>query len=109
MPDLRAAVRTTLTGLGHQVIEAASAEEALTLADIPGLDWVISDLRLGETDGVSLLSTLADRVPGLGMALLTSVPDGDPRRAEGARRWPVLSKPVSAMRLARLLAREEAA
>jgi CheY-like chemotaxis protein len=109
MPDLRAAVRTTLTGLGHQVIEAASAEEALTLADIPGLDWVISDLRLGETDGVSLLSTLADRVPGLGMALLTSVPDGDPRRAEGARRWPVLSKPVSAMRLARLLARKEAA
>jgi signal transduction histidine kinase len=109
MADLRASVREMLTGLGHQVIEAASAEEALTLADIPGLDWVISDLRLGETDGVSLLSTLAGRAPALRLALMTSVPDGDPRRADGARRWPVLSKPVGPGQLARLFADEAAA
>jgi signal transduction histidine kinase len=109
MAELRAAVRTTLTDLGHQVIEAASAEEALTLAEIPGLDWVISDLRLGGEDGVTLLAELASRVPGLRLALMTSAPDGDSRRSEGALRWPVLAKPVGAAQLARLLSREEAA
>jgi signal transduction histidine kinase len=109
MADLRAAVRTTLTDLGHQVIEAASAEEARELSDIPGLDWVISDLRLGAEDGVSLLSGLAVRAPHLKLALMTSVPEGDSRRAEAARRWPVMSKPVGAAHLTRLLAREDAA
>ncbi|MDG4649419.1 PAS-domain containing protein [Roseibacterium sp. SDUM158017] len=109
MADLRASVRMTLTDLGHQVIEASSAEEALTLAEIPGLDWVISDLRLGGEDGVSLLSRLAARAPGLRLALMTSVPDGDARRSEGALRWPVLGKPVGAVQLSRLLADERAA
>jgi CheY-like chemotaxis protein len=47
MAELRATVRTTLTDMGHQVIEAATVGEALALSDIPGLNWVISDLRLG--------------------------------------------------------------
>jgi response regulator RpfG family c-di-GMP phosphodiesterase len=47
MAELRAAVRTTLTDMGHQVIEAATVDEALALSDIPGLNWVISDLRSG--------------------------------------------------------------
>ncbi|MCU4651508.1 PAS-domain containing protein [Roseibacterium sp. SDUM158016] len=109
MAELRASVRTTLTDLGHQVIEAASAEEALTLAEIPGLDWVISDLRLGQADGVDLLNTLATRAPGLRLALMTSAPETDPRRAEGALRWPVLGKPIEAPWLARLFSREDAA
>jgi CheY-like chemotaxis protein len=47
MAELRATVRMTLTDMGHQVIEAATVGEALALSDIPGLNWVISDLRLG--------------------------------------------------------------
>ncbi|GAA5079908.1 PAS-domain containing protein [Roseibacterium beibuensis] len=107
--ELRAGIRETLTQLGHQVIEAASGEEALALAEIPGIDWVISDLRLGEMDGVELLSRLAARHPQLRLALLTSLPENDPRRVEGAARWPVLSKPIEPTRLAAVLNAEVAA
>jgi two-component system OmpR family response regulator len=88
--------------MGHQVIEAATVDEALALSDIPGLNWVISDLRLGPEDGVSLLTQLAHRAPGLQLALMTSVPATDPRREEAASRWPVLPKPVDRVQLARL-------
>jgi PAS domain S-box-containing protein len=109
IPDLRAAVRMTLTDMGHQVIEAATVDEALSLSDIPGLDWVISDLRLGGEDGLSLLGRLAQRAPHLQLALMTSVPASDPRRVEAAARWPVLPKPVDRVGLARLFSDEAAA
>jgi len=109
MAELRAAVRMTLIDMGHQVIEAATVEEALALSDIPGLDWVISDLRLGGEDGVSLLTRLARRAPGLQLALMTSVPASDPRRREAASRWPVLQKPVDRVHLVRLFAEDVAA
>jgi hypothetical protein len=40
---------------------------------------------------------------------MTSVPAGDPRRAEAEARWPVLPKPVDRVQLARLFAQEAAA
>jgi signal transduction histidine kinase len=109
MAEIRAAVRTGLTDLGHQVIEAGSADEARSLADIPGLDWVISDLQLGAEDGVELLAGLSQRHPGLRLALMTSLPQDTPRREAGARRWPVLSKPVERAALAQLLSEATAA
>ncbi|NKX45249.1 PAS-domain containing protein [Roseicyclus persicicus] len=108
-PEIRAHVRDGLTGLGHQVIEAATAEEALALAEIPGIDWVLSDIRLGPDDGVDLLGRIARRQPGLNLALMTSLPATDPLRAQGATRWPVLPKPVDAPALHALLSREAAA
>ncbi len=107
--EIRAAVRDGLTGLGHQVIEATTATEALTLADIPGIDWVLSDIRLGPEDGVTLLDRIASKHPTLHLALMTSLPASDPRRTAGARRWPVLPKPVDATALHTLFAREAAA
>jgi len=107
-PEIRAGVRDALTGLGHQVIEAATAEEALALADIPGVDWVLSDIRLGPADGVDLLTRIARKQPGLKLALMTSLPDTDARHTAGALRWPVLKKPVDAAALHSLLAREAA-
>jgi CheY-like chemotaxis protein len=106
--EIRAHVRDLLTDLGHQVIEAASAEEAAALADLPGLDWVLSDVHLGETDGVDLLGNIAARHPALHLALMTSLPPDDPLFAAGARRWPVLRKPLDAGALAQLLALETA-
>lgn len=105
-PDIRAAIRADLTDLGHQVLEAASAEEALALADVPGIDWVLSDIRLGPTDGVALLARIASKQPTLRLALMTSLPISDPLRREGAARWPVLAKPVSAKALDSLLKQE---
>ncbi|OAN77346.1 hybrid sensor histidine kinase/response regulator [Jannaschia sp. EhC01] len=101
--DIRAHVRDLLTDLGHQVIEAATAEEAQTLADLPGLDWVLSDIHLGGTDGVALLRDIAQRHPALRLALMTSLPPDDPLFASGAARWPVLRKPLDGSVLAGLL------
>jgi signal transduction histidine kinase len=108
MADLRADVREMLTGLGHQVIEAASAEEAETLADLPGLDWVLSDIKLGGMDGVALCARIAARHPDMSLALMTSLPPADPLRGAAAARWPVLSKPLRPGDLHRLLGTEVA-
>ena len=108
--DLRANAREMLIGLGHQVIEAASAEEALALADLQGLDWVISDINLvGEVTGVGLCAELAARHPHLRLALTTALPVSAPLRQAGAARWPVLPKPLSPGSLDALLARRGAA
>ncbi|WP_439139497.1 ATP-binding protein, partial [Roseicyclus sp.] len=108
-PDIRATIRADLTDLGHQVLEAASAEEALALADIPGIDWVLSDIRLGASDGVALLSRIAAKQPMLRLALMTSLPSTDPLRCAGAARWPVLAKPIGTQTLRSLLTQEPAA
>jgi len=104
--DIRAQVRDLLTDLGHQVIEAASAEEAEALADLPGLDWILSDIRLGPVDGVDLLRSIAGRQPSLNLALMTSLPTADPLHVAGAQLWPVLPKPVDAGALHHLLTAE---
>lgn len=106
IPDIRTHVRDLLTDLGHQVIEAASAEEADTLADLPGLDWVLSDINLGGTDGVALLRSISSRQPALKLALMTSLPPDDPRYSAGADHWPVLRKPLDSAALTHLLALE---
>lgn len=108
-PDIRATIRADLIDLGHQVLEATNAQEALTLADIPGIDWVLSDIRLGPTDGVALLTDIAAKRPALRLALMTSLPIGDPLRCAGAQRWPVLTKPIGTQRLNALFSQEPAA
>lgn len=108
MPEIRTQVRDLLTAMGHQVIEAATVEEADTLADLPGLDWILSDIRLGASDGVSLLQTVAARHPALRLALMTSLPASDPLHVAGAARWPVLRKPVDSGALHQLLTMETA-
>ncbi len=79
------------------------------MADIPGIDWVLSDIRLGAGDGVDLLTRIAERQPGLKLALMTSLPEGDTRRNAGAKRWPVMQKPVAPGTLQALFAPEAAA
>ena len=92
---IRTNVREMLTDLGHQVIEAETADEACALADLPGLDWVLSDIRLaGDTTGVDLLNRIAPHHPHLRLALMTSLPTTDALRQAGAAQWPVLSKPL---------------
>ncbi|WP_227285881.1 PAS-domain containing protein [Boseongicola sp. H5] len=108
--ELRATIRDMLTGLGHQVIEAASGAEALALADLPGLDWVLSDINLeGDVTGVDLLTRIADLHPRHRLALMTALPHGDPLRQKGAARWPVLSKPLDPAALTHLFHAEAVA
>ena len=103
-PEVRAATRDVLTDLGHRVIEAGDAAEALALAELPEVDWVVSDINLGAgITGVELCGQLAETRAGLRLALTTALPPGDGLRGQGAARWPVLPKPVAAKDLSALL------
>ncbi len=101
--EIREAVREMLRDLGHSVIEAASAAEAEAMADLPGLDLVLSDLYLrGDRSGLDLAEVL--RARGLSrIALMTSAPPADPLRADASERYALLPKPFDAATLARFL------
>lgn len=104
MPALRASVREMLTDMGHQVIEAASIAEADTLADLPAIDMVLTDIKLsGHVTGVDLLERVATKRPGLKLALMTSLPETHPLRQRGAASWPVLAKPFNSGQLYAIL------
>ncbi|MEI2807359.1 MAG: PAS-domain containing protein [Albidovulum sp.] len=107
--EIRAEVREMLRALGHNVIEAASADEAMALSDLPGLDLVLSDIGLpGAMSGLDLAAALRSRGHPARIVLMTSLPRGDARRGR-AGTLPVLSKPFSAADLAAVLGRREAA
>ncbi|WP_372841859.1 ATP-binding protein, partial [Phaeovulum sp.] len=100
--EIRAGVREMLRGMGHSVIEAASAAEARELAELPGIGLVLSDIHLaGSESGVALAHALMARKPGLPLLLMSSLPEGHALRS--AAPCPVLSKPITeAALLARL-------
>src|SRR5690606_23328434 len=51
-PEIRMLVREMLVGLGHRVIEAETAADALALALLPEIGMVLSDIQLkGEGSG----------------------------------------------------------
>ncbi|PKP85065.1 MAG: hybrid sensor histidine kinase/response regulator [Alphaproteobacteria bacterium HGW-Alphaproteobacteria-2] len=103
-PDLRAGVRDMLRGLGHAVIEAESAEEARTLAGLPGVGLVLSDIALGPGDsGLALLRQLATSGHGADLRLMTALPPGDATRRTAESAFPVLPKPFDAAVLAAFL------
>ena len=107
--DIRETVREMLRSLGHAVIEAATADEGLALADVPGIDLILSDITLpGALTGVDLAERLADRGHPARACLMTSLPPANPLRARGAARFPVLSKPFDAGTLAAFLHRAAA-
>ena len=93
-PEIRTHVREMLVGLGHQVIEAESAADAESLAQLPEIGLVLSDMQLkGAETGLDLLHRLAAARPGLAMGLMTSLPANDTLRREAASAFPLLPKP----------------
>jgi signal transduction histidine kinase len=99
---IRTAIRAMLRGLGHNVIEAASADEAIGLADLPGLDLILSDIVLpGRMTGVDLARALAARAHPARIVLMTALPAGDALRARAP--CPVLTKPLGQADLAALM------
>lgn len=99
--DIRETVREMLRALGHAVIEAASADEALTLADVPGIGLVLSDIQLGGSTGCDLMRQLAARTHPARRLLMSALPAADPRRA--AAPVPVLGKPFDTSALAQAI------
>jgi signal transduction histidine kinase len=100
-PDLREAIRDMLTGMGYSVVEAASVDEACTLAEgLPDFALVLSDISLeGETPGLAL----ATRLTGAPLHFMTSLPTDHPLHIQARRLGPVLPKPFDAADLARFI------
>ncbi|UWR22169.1 PAS-domain containing protein [Sulfitobacter sp. S190] len=101
--NLRAVVRDMLMGLGHSVIEAASADEATALlADLPDIAFILSDIQLkGEATGIDLIGRLGTDGPPL--VLMTSLPGDAALFLEAQKHAPVLQKPFDPDALAALI------
>ncbi len=100
--------RKTLSGFlrkrGYQVIEAASAGEAEQEAAKHRVDLLLTDLRLGGPDGITLLEALKGRHPDLQALVLTAFGTvEDAVRAMRAGAYDFLSKPVDLDRLEALV------
>lgn len=102
-PDIRQTVREMLIELGHTVIEAETADEAERLAEIPGIDLVLSDITLaGGRSGLELLDALWPK--GIAdIRLMSSLPPGNALRDSAEARAALLPKPFSKAELAAFL------
>lgn len=68
----RQLVAALLRSVGHTVLEAASQPAAEALLTEPGLSLVISDFKLAEGDGLSLLTVVRRLRPELSFVLVTA-------------------------------------
>ncbi|MFS4439353.1 PAS-domain containing protein [Paracoccaceae bacterium GXU_MW_L88] len=95
--ELRHTIRDMLRDMGHQVVEAISAEEALELAHLPEVEAILSDLMLaGEMTGLDLARALPKtRAP----ILMTALPRSHPLRRAAETDYPLLAKPFGAAEL----------
>ncbi len=100
---LRATVRDMLMDLGHSVIEAASADEAIALiADLPDIALALSDIQLeGDATGIDLARRMDKTLP---LILMTSLPAEHALFQEAQTLAPVLRKPFTAQDLSALIA-----
>lgn len=83
--------------LGHQAILANSGEQALAIAASEAPDLILSDMRLADMDGLSLLGRLKDSAStaGITVVMLSASPELDAAEmahAAGAKDY--LLKPV---------------
>lgn len=102
--EIRETVREMLRAMGHAVIEASSAEEGLRLAELPGIDMILSDITLaGEMTGVDMLEQLATKGHPARVCLMSALPPGAALRERGAARFGVLQKPFGIQDLDRIL------
>ncbi|MGH7752102.1 MAG: response regulator, partial [Gemmatimonadales bacterium] len=77
-PRLRRVLLRLLEADGHQCFEAGSGVEALqVLAREPGITLVLSDIRMPEMDGVTLLREITARFPDVAVVMVTAVAEVD--------------------------------
>jgi CheY-like chemotaxis protein len=90
-----------LEDLGHEVVEASSGEEALTLLEKTGFDMLITDQAMPRMTGLQLLDVVRERWPGLPVILATGyaeIPGGTQVSV------PKLGKPFTERELGQALA-----
>jgi EAL domain-containing protein (putative c-di-GMP-specific phosphodiesterase class I) len=74
-PALRRAMGRSLAGRGHEVVQAASGQEAIDELDRGRFDVVVSDIQMTGLDGMHLLREVHARESELPVVLVTGAPD----------------------------------
>jgi len=74
-PTMRQLLRTHLKRQNYEIVEAAAAEEALSIVKENDLDLVITDVKLGGMTGVELLSEIKRIYPDLPVIVMTGMPE----------------------------------
>ena len=103
--DSRLIFKMLLQQKGHSVEAAASAKQALLLAEKHKFDIVISDLGLPDLNGVELMTILRDRYSLSGIAITGFGMDDDIQRSKSAGFDYHLAKPVDPTKVDQALAR----
>ncbi|MCP5076349.1 MAG: response regulator [Rhodobacteraceae bacterium] len=98
--EIRTSVRAMLRDIGHTVLEADSAEEALALAQVPGVTHVLSDIMLsGEMNGLEMVSEMQSGGLSVPVIMMTGLPPSDRARRTAERSYSLLPKPFSEAQL----------
>jgi PAS domain S-box-containing protein len=93
-----------LAGLGHAVLEAGDAHEALAVLEREPVDVLITDIGLPGTSGGTLAVEASRRIPGLGIVFASGRDALPPEAAElPPGRTVLLRKPYDLRRLAEAL------
>lgn len=71
--SIRCLLEQFLTLKGCETIVVSTFEEASLAVDAQPPDLIVSDLTLGETDGLTVVAALKSRLPGIPVLLLTGV------------------------------------
>lgn len=72
---LRLALRRTLEQAGYNVIEAADGQEALQMIlTTGGFDLIITDIKMPQRDGLSLIRTLKNAKVQIPVVVITAYP-----------------------------------
>ena len=81
----------TLVAIGYEAEDARSAREALAKLAESKFHLIISDIKMPEMDGLSLLERIRENYPGLPVVFITGLPQTDILRS--ANPEGILSKP----------------
>lgn len=103
---LREALVDTLSLAGYHTIEADSAEQAMVTLATHAVDLVVSDIQMGEMNGLALLRSVKNKYPDMPVLLMTAyatIDDAVKAMRDGATDY--LSKPFSPQVLLNLVGR----
>jgi two-component system response regulator FlrC len=67
----------TLSTIGYSAVPALGGPEALVKLEQDAFDLVISDIKMPEVDGISLLNKVRQAYPGVPVLLITGVASDD--------------------------------
>jgi excisionase family DNA binding protein len=93
---IRSLFKETIDDLGHRVITAGTAAEALEIVKQRDFDLVFLDLKMPGMDGAELFSRIKNIKPKLPVIIITGYPDSDMMaRALAQGPFGVMNKPFS--------------